>query len=114
MERGMSPGAGAASRGAQGFALPTRAAALAECRAGLEAGGGPVLVTGEAGVGKTWLARALADGTGDRRWAAVDLTPATGPADLFRAIGQALGLPIPDTLGAARQALAEDLAERAA
>ncbi|MDR3634561.1 MAG: ATP-binding protein [Isosphaeraceae bacterium] len=80
-------------RGLAEVLLPTRAAALEGVRTGLLAQEGPVLITGEAGVGKTWLSRRLqAELAYPWRWARADLTPATDPVELLRAIGRGLGL----------------------
>ena len=77
----------------EAFVLPSRAAALASLRAALEAQEGPALVTGEAGVGKTWLWRRLrADRPASWHWVDVELSPTDAPADFYRAIGHALGL----------------------
>jgi len=95
---------------AVGRALPSRLAALGLCRAALAAEEpGPVLLTGEAGSGKTWLGNRLIDGwAADRRWLAVDLAPTSDPADLHRALGRGLGLP---DCARTRGGLAEFLAE---
>jgi type II secretory pathway predicted ATPase ExeA len=110
MDREMSlgVGAGAAGADAEAFALPSRRAALDACRAAIEAG--PVLITGEAGAGKTWLAGRLAAEAPAWRWAVVDLTPTTDAVDLLRAIAHRLGLPEPDS--DPRLALADALRER--
>jgi general secretion pathway protein A len=101
-------------RPSDGFALPSRAAALKRLRDALEARGGPVLVTGDAGVGKTWLCRQARDAMpAPWRWAVVDLSPATSPAVFYRAIGQALGLGTPDGPVATRLDLGDYLREAA-
>ena len=77
----------------EAYVLPSRAAVLAPLRAALEAQEGPALVTGEAGVGKTWLWHRLrAHGPASWHWVDVNLSPADDPADFHRAIGHALGL----------------------
>src|SRR5262245_13903015 len=59
------------------LALPSRGEAIVALRPVLEAQVGPVLVTGEAGVGKTWLWRRLqAEMLPSWRWAVVDVPPA--------------------------------------
>lgn len=94
-----------------GYALPSRSAAIAALRDALHGEPGPILLTGEAGAGKTWLWGRLAADRADRlRWLAVDLAPTTDPADVFRALGHALGLAEPDH---ARRPLADFLAEQA-
>ena len=58
-----------------------------------EAQAGPVLVTGEAGVGKTWLWRRLqAEMPRSWRWVVVDLPPALDSASLSRLMALA-GVP---------------------
>ena len=80
-------------RNVAGLLLPTRAAALEGLRTALLRQEGPVLITGEAGVGKTWLARRLeSELTSPWRWAHIDLTPATDVAELFGAISRGVGL----------------------
>ena len=101
----------------QDFALPSRLAAIEACRAALQPGeggeAGPILLTGEAGAGKTWLWRRLAAERREGcRWLAVDLAPSSDPAELHRSLGHALGLagsgPDRD-----RRPLADFLAEQA-
>lgn len=73
------------------FVLPSRKAALATCLRGLHKG--PVLITGEPGVGKTWLAgRLTRERREPARWITVDLTPSLDDEGLYRAIGRGLGL----------------------
>jgi type II secretory pathway predicted ATPase ExeA len=103
------------ARPSDDFALPSRAVALRTLRDALEAGGGPVLVTGEAGVGKTWLCRQARDAMpAPWRWAVVDLSPATTPGVFYRAIGHAIGLEAPDGPVATRLDLGDFLLEAAA
>lgn len=95
---------------ADAFVLPSRRTALDACLGGLAAG--PVLITGEAGIGKTWLAgRVAAEAADPGRWIAVDLTPTLDVAGLFRAIGHHLGMDAPQF---DRLALADALADEAA
>jgi len=80
--------------------LPSRRHAMNLCRSALmgppgQVGGssGPVLITGDAGSGKSWLWRHLsADLATGTKWIAVDLTPCDEPADFYRLIGHELGL----------------------
>ena len=96
----------------EAFVLPSRAAALASVRAALEAQEGPALVTGEAGVGKTWLWRRLrADRPASWHWVDVELSPTDAPADFYRAIGHALGLIGEGVAPPTRLDLADHLAE---
>ena len=75
------------------FALASRGDACVRMRAAIEARIGTVLLTGEAGVGKTWLWRRLrSQMPGSWRWACVDLSPANDPAEFYRLIGYSLGL----------------------
>ena len=97
--------------------LPSRAAVLASLMSALEPSSGPVLLTGETGVGKTWLSRRLrAQMPQPWRWAAVDLTPSLGPAGLYRFVLRGLGLTLNDIgeLAGARVAVADALAEASA
>ena len=97
------------------FLLPSRAEALEDLRAALAACDGPLLLTGEPGVGKTWLWQRLRKESGSPwRWVHVDLTPSTDPSDFFRLIGQALGLAGRPEQGASRRELADFLQDRAA
>ena len=77
---------------------------------------GPVLLTGEAGVGKTWLWRRLeSESSVGCRWVSVDLTPSDDPTDLYRLIGYELGLADPSWVQApavSRIGLVDFLASR--
>src|SRR5262245_38333712 len=97
------------------FALPSRGEAIVALRLALEAQAGPLLVTGEAGVGKTWLWRRLmAELPVSWRRAVVDVSPALDPAALYHLIGHGLGLPVAGVAAGARLALAESLREATA
>jgi general secretion pathway protein A len=92
--------------------LPSRVEALGLLRASLGIGYGPVLLTGEAGAGKSWLWQRLM-GESETRVLAIDLAPATEPEALYRTIGHRLGLSERRSLTAERLALGEHLRERA-
>ena len=93
------------------FLPPSRQAILDLGRAALAVG--PILVTGEAGVGKTWTVDRLTRSVATCRWIVVDLTPGDGPADLYRHVARGLGL-AHDPMGTTRLDVLEALAERAA
>jgi type II secretory pathway predicted ATPase ExeA len=110
----------------EALVLPSRRRALDLCRSLAIGKGigprdctpiGPILVTGDAGVGKTWLWRRIeADAPPGRRWIAVDLTPSDDPADFYRLIAHELGLVEAATNppAASRVALVDFLAGREA
>ncbi len=90
------------------FVLPSRRGALAACRDAL--GTGPVLLTGAAGVGKTWLGRLLAAEDGHRRWVCVDAAPGMSAEDFLRAFAAAIGADAPPgSAGTVRLAVREAL-----
>ncbi len=92
------------------FILPSRGAALTRCLDGLV--DGPILITGDAGIGKSWLAgRVAAVSTRTRRWISVDLAPSIGPESLIRTIGHRLGL---EATSADRLTLGDALADESA
>ncbi len=86
------------------FLLPSRKQALASCVAGM--GEGLVVITGEPGVGKTWLAGRLASQVGSR-WVFVDTFPGMGSHDFFAAINDGLAAGTDATRAGVRSALAE-------
>lgn len=89
--------------------LPSREAALAACREAI--GSGPVLITGAAGVGKTWIVHLLAEDS-PLLWLFVDAAPGMTQGDLLRSMIAALGMPVvPGPTGSARIALSEALAQ---
>ena len=107
--------AGSGQAAGPAFVLPSRAAAIAACRVALDSGAGPVLVTGEAGVGKTWLGARLAEDRSARTLSlSLDLSPSTDPAALFRSIGHGLGLAGLDFEADPRLAVADELRDQAA
>src|SRR5438132_11935328 len=74
-------------------AVPSRRRALERLRAAVGEGWtGPILITGEAGAGKTWLGRRLVDGL-PATWQAlsVEVTSTLDAVEFLRLIGQALG-----------------------
>lgn len=76
---------------ATSFLLPSRRAALERCLDGLRHG--PVLITGEPGIGKTWLAERIAEAAATPAfWVRVDVEPLFLADDFTRALGQALGV----------------------
>jgi general secretion pathway protein A len=110
-------GTTAADRRAAGeeVALPSRAEALDALRSALKAQAGPVLVTGEPGVGKTWLyRRLLAELPPPWRSVIVDVPPEVDPRTLCNLIAHRLGLTATGPADAARLALADFLGEATA
>ncbi|AGA25852.1 type II secretory pathway, component ExeA (predicted ATPase) [Singulisphaera acidiphila DSM 18658] len=97
-----------------GFTLPSRVAALNALVPALRSQSGLVLVTGDAGVGKTWLrGRIQAELPTSWRAISIDLSPANDPAEFYRLIGHSLGLNEAKGLAAARVELADFLKENA-
>ncbi len=95
--------------GPEGFVPTSREPLLDACSDAVDAG--PILLTGESGIGKTWLRRAIEAGRpAPWRWAVVDLTPANDPIDLYRLIGRATGQG--PTGAASAGACRADLADR--
>src|SRR5579883_1525962 len=100
------------TRGADGDpargAVSSRRRALERLRDAVRQGTtGPVLITGEPGAGKTWLARRFVEAL-PWNWRAltVEVSSALDALEFLRLIGHALGLAIPDRQGAARAAIA--------
>jgi general secretion pathway protein A len=84
-----------ASESGQVRLLPSRRSALERLRRAAELGAGPVVMTGEAGVGKTWLASRLAESQsvlGGLAWVHLDASPTLDPAGLMRMIADELGI----------------------
>ncbi len=111
-ERRREPASGSL---AEALILDSRRDALASLRTAILRKTGPVLLTGEAGSGKTWLWHHLATEFAPHwRWIGVDLSPADSPVDLYRLIAHALGISCGDGHGESRTALAGFLQDRAA
>jgi hypothetical protein len=87
--------------------VASRLRALDRMRAAVETGRSvAILITGEPGAGKTWLADRLASLLPAAwRRAHVDLTSALSALDLLHLIGHSLGVPAAKGLGEARQRL---------
>ncbi len=102
---------------AQNILLPSRQEALGLLRTAVEQGTGPVLLTGEAGSGKTWLVRQWVrqTSTPGMRWVSVDVPPGAGSIDLLRTITSTLGWVVEETATASslRIALTGLLSEQA-
>jgi type II secretory pathway predicted ATPase ExeA len=99
------------------FILPSRAAVLAALVSGLESPSGPVLLTGDTGVGKSWLGRRLRDQmVAPWNWATVDVSPTLSPPGLYRLLLRSLGLAPCDMsdVAAAQVALEDALNEASA
>jgi general secretion pathway protein A len=98
------------------FVVGSRRRALDQLRAASEGGPrGPVLITGEPGAGKTWLARTFAEGLpAGWRSVEVEMTSALDGVEMLRLVGDRLGLEMPDRLGAARLLLRAGLRDAAA
>src|SRR5690348_9908553 len=108
-----------ASRQPQGddsrLAVSNRRRALELLRAAVENGrAGPVLITGESGSGKTWLAFRLA-ALLPTRWRALYIEPAMAmnAVEFLRLIGHAVGVAETNRLGAARLVLQDILQDEA-
>jgi type II secretory pathway predicted ATPase ExeA len=90
--------------------LPTRRDGRAAIRAAISAGRGPIVLTGEPGVGKTALLASLeAERGADEGWAVVEVTPATGTIGLYQLLARAFRID-PEQFG--RVELLDFLGER--
>ncbi len=96
MDRANAPdeslGYAAATASRQASMLPSRVQAKATLESVLGHEDGPVLLTGEAGVGKTWLHRQTRASFPDSyRWLEVDMSASVDPVEFQRLILQGLG-----------------------
>ena len=88
-------------RGDSPLAVSSRRRALDRLQAAVEGGqASPILITGEPGAGKTWLADQLA-GLLPSSWmsARIDLTRAMTALDFLQLIGHSLGVPLQTASG---------------
>jgi general secretion pathway protein A len=100
------------------FAVLSRRQALERLQVAVDDGlPGPLLITGEPGAGKTWLAGRLVDSLpAGWRAVSVDLTSTLDALEFLRLVADALGLPMTERLGVARlrirAALEDDSTDR--
>ena len=105
---------GVGHRPSDDFVFPSRAEALAFLDAAVDVQEGPVLFTGETGMGKTWLCRKLlAQKPFPWRWVAVDLSPAIGATELYHLILHGMGLEARGGPASARVRIEDALADAA-
>jgi type II secretory pathway predicted ATPase ExeA len=97
-------------------AVSSRRRALERLQAATQNGpGGPFLITGEPGAGKTWLARRLShDLPAYWRAVSVDLATAMNALEFLRLIAHPVGVSVTNRLGAARLRLHAALQDEAA
>ena len=95
---------------AEAYVPPSRKSVLDLALAAL--GAGPILITGDAGIGKSWLIERLVALIPTSRWACIDLTPSDGPTDLYRYLARALGMGLNDPGRPSRINIADALADR--
>lgn len=92
---------------ADGRAVDSRRRALDRLHDALDRGaGGPILITGEAGAGKSWIIGRFSAGL-PVGWqvARLEISSVLDEIELLRLIGHELGLEMPERLGAARLAI---------
>ncbi len=95
--------------------LPSRAKALVGLRSALEEGRGPLLLTGEPGVGKSWLAERLYSAMpAEWRWLIVNVSPALNALDFYSVILNGFGTDSARHLASAQSLLADTLREASA
>ena len=92
--------------------LPSRRQAIAALVQALEQGDGPILLTGEPGVGKTWVHRRARETISNvYHWVENDLTSTLDPIEFHRVILQSLGYDSRGGLAEARGLLADFLVD---
>jgi general secretion pathway protein A len=74
------------------YKTASHSAAFDELKQGLERGEGFLLLTGETGMGKTTLSRAVIDALGGRTFAAIITNPAVADAELLRVVLRDFGV----------------------
>lgn len=95
--------------------LPSRNRALIGLRSALEQGRGPLLLSGEAGVGKTWLSERLASITpAEWRWLVVNVSPALDAFGFSSLLLNGFGLEAAPHLAGAQGLIADVLREASA
>jgi len=94
------------------FVPPSRELVLQLALAAL--GRGPILLTGDAGIGKSWAVEQLIHQAPAGRWTRIDLTPADGPSDLYRHLARGLGMASESSIPPSRIDVADLLADRSA
>jgi type II secretory pathway predicted ATPase ExeA len=105
---------GEGRRPSDAFVFPSRAEALALLETAVNIQEGPVLFTGESGMGKTWLCRKLlAEKPFPWRWVSVDLSPAIGATELYHLILHGMGLEAHGGPASARVRIEDALADAA-
>ena len=75
---------------------------------------GPILLTGDAGIGKTWATSRLIRLSRSARWITLDFTPHDGPGDFYRHLARGLGLKTTESPGPTRLDVADLLMDRSA
>ena len=94
------------------FLPPSRQQILDQCEMSLPVG--PILLTGDAGIGKTWLLKRLIRQDHSVRWVTVELTPSDGPKEFYRHLARGLGMKTTACSGPSRLEIADLLSDRSA
>ena len=97
---------------AEAFVPPSRQSTLNLALVSL--GLGPILITGDAGIGKSWLVDQLIASAPATRWTRIDITPADAASDLYRQIARGLGLTPSGSAPLSRLDLADVLVDSSA